>query len=132
MRRLASATSAAQPVDQPLGRSQIQRAFIQGAADHGADVANTSIGDAMIKSGNGRHAAMMQRVFNYAHRKGTLVVVAAGNDYFGRAIMYQRLGDFENALVSYRQVLQRDDLNVDAVFAKLKGIGGGKKHDDED
>ncbi|MES2194502.1 MAG: DUF1013 domain-containing protein, partial [Pseudomonadota bacterium] len=27
---------------------------------------------------------------------------------------------------------QRDDLNVDAVFAKLKGIGGGKKHDDED
>jgi hypothetical protein len=24
------------------------------------------------------------------------------------------------------------DLNVDAVFAKLKGIGGGKKHDDED
>ena len=25
-----------------------------------------------------------------------------------------------------------DDLNVDAVFAKLKGIGGGKKHDDEE
>ena len=27
---------------------------------------------------------------------------------------------------------QRDDLNVDAVFAKLKTIGGGKKQDDED
>jgi hypothetical protein len=27
---------------------------------------------------------------------------------------------------------QRDDLNVDAVFAKLKGIGGGKKQDDEE
>ena len=27
---------------------------------------------------------------------------------------------------------QRDELNVDAVFAKLKGIGGGKKQDDED
>jgi len=26
---------------------------------------------------------------------------------------------------------QRDDLNVDAVFAKLKTIGGGKKQDDE-
>ena len=25
-----------------------------------------------------------------------------------------------------------DDLNVDAVFAKLKGIGGGKKHDDDE
>ena len=28
--------------------------------------------------------------------------------------MYQRLGDFENALINYRQVLQRDDLNVEA------------------
>ncbi|HWW47801.1 MAG TPA: cell cycle transcriptional regulator TrcR [Xanthobacteraceae bacterium] len=26
----------------------------------------------------------------------------------------------------------QDDLNVDAVFAKLKNIGGGRKHDDED
>lgn len=50
------------------------------AADHGADVANMSIGDIMFKSGNGRHAALMQRAFNYAHRKGTLVVVAAGNE----------------------------------------------------
>jgi tetratricopeptide (TPR) repeat protein len=36
------------------------------------------------------------------------------DDHFGRAVMYQRLGDFENALVSYRHVLQRDDLNVEA------------------
>ena len=27
---------------------------------------------------------------------------------------------------------QRDDLNVDAVFAELKGVGCGKKQDDED
>jgi len=40
--------------------------------------------------------------------------VTTGEDHFGRAMMYQRLGDFENALVSYRQVLQRDDLNVEA------------------
>ncbi len=39
---------------------------------------------------------------------------APGTISFGRALMYQRLGDFENALVSYRQVLQRDDLNVEA------------------
>ena len=40
--------------------------------------------------------------------------VTAAEDHFGRAMMYQRLGDFENALVSYRLVLQRDDLNVEA------------------
>lgn len=50
------------------------------AADHGADVANMSIGDIMFKSGNGKLASLMQRAFNYAHRKGTLVVVAAGNE----------------------------------------------------
>ncbi len=50
------------------------------AADHGADVANLSLGDAFAKSGNGRELAAIQRVFNYAHRKGTLVVVSAGND----------------------------------------------------
>jgi Tfp pilus assembly protein PilF len=40
--------------------------------------------------------------------------VTVGDDYFRRAMMFQRLGDFENALVSYKQVLQRDDLNVEA------------------
>jgi len=42
------------------------------------------------------------------------VTVTVGDDYFRRAMMYQRLGDFENALINYRQVLQRDDLNVEA------------------
>ena len=42
------------------------------------------------------------------------VKVTAGDDSFRRAMMYQRLGDFENALINYRQVLQRDDLNVEA------------------
>jgi subtilisin family serine protease len=51
------------------------------AADHGADVANLSIGDNMAKSGNGKYLAAMNQAFNYAHRKGMLVVVAAGNDY---------------------------------------------------
>lgn len=50
------------------------------AADHGADVANMSIGDIMFRSGNGKYASLMQRAFNYAYRKGTLVVVAAGNE----------------------------------------------------
>ena len=50
------------------------------AADHGADVANLSIGDTLPKAHNGRYAAMIQQAFNYAHRKGTLIVVAAGNE----------------------------------------------------
>lgn len=50
------------------------------AADHGADVANLSLGDSFLKSGNGRELAAIQKAFNYAHRKGTLVVVSAGND----------------------------------------------------
>jgi Tfp pilus assembly protein PilF len=40
--------------------------------------------------------------------------VTTGGDHFRRGVMYQRLGDFENAQLSYRQVLQRDDLNVEA------------------
>lgn len=50
------------------------------AADHGADVANLSIGDTMSRPGNGRYVAMIQQAFSYAYRKGTLVVVAAGNE----------------------------------------------------
>ncbi|HVG23793.1 MAG TPA: S8 family serine peptidase [Thermoanaerobaculia bacterium] len=53
---------------------------ITWAADHGADVANLSIGDTLPKAHNGRYVAMIQQAFNYAHRKGTLVVVAAGNE----------------------------------------------------
>jgi subtilisin family serine protease len=51
------------------------------AADHGADVANLSLGDAFLRRGNGRYVAIVQQVFNYASRKGMLVVVAAGNDF---------------------------------------------------
>jgi subtilisin family serine protease len=50
------------------------------AADHGADVANLSIGDTLTRKENGRYVAMINQAFNYAHRKGMLVVVAAGNE----------------------------------------------------
>jgi subtilisin family serine protease len=50
------------------------------AADHGADVANMSLGSEFAKAGNGRLLSTIQRVFNYAGRKGMLIVVAAGNE----------------------------------------------------
>ncbi|HEY5490595.1 MAG TPA: S8 family serine peptidase [Gemmatimonadaceae bacterium] len=50
------------------------------AADHGANVANMSLGGAFAKAGNGRFAALLNRVFNYANKKGMLIVVAAGNE----------------------------------------------------
>jgi subtilisin family serine protease len=50
------------------------------AADHGADVANMSLGGGFAKAGNGRFLAMINRTFNYAKQKGMLIVVAAGND----------------------------------------------------
>jgi len=40
--------------------------------------------------------------------------VTTGEDHFGRALMYQRMGDFANALFHYKQLLQRDDLNAEA------------------
>lgn len=49
------------------------------AADHGADVANMSLGSYFTRAGNGSFIGMVQRVLNYAHRKGMLVVVSAGN-----------------------------------------------------
>jgi subtilisin family serine protease len=49
------------------------------AADHGADVANMSLGGGFAKAGNGRSVALINRVFNYAASKGMLIVVAAGN-----------------------------------------------------
>jgi len=42
---------------------------------------------------------------------GTLVSQA---DHFQLALYYQRSGDFENALLQYRAVLQRDELNAEA------------------
>jgi hypothetical protein len=50
------------------------------AADHGADVANMSLGGGFTKAGNGRFLAEINRVFNYASKKGMLIVVSAGND----------------------------------------------------
>ena len=56
------------------------------AADHGADVANMSVGitNGFDKAGNGAILGLFNRVFNYAHRAGMVVVVASGND--GRAL----------------------------------------------
>lgn len=50
------------------------------AADHGADVANMSLGGAFSKAGNGRLVAIINTVFNYALQRGTLIVVSAGNE----------------------------------------------------
>lgn len=50
------------------------------AADHGADVANMSLGGGFAKAGNGRYVGLINRTFTYAARQGMLVVVAAGND----------------------------------------------------
>jgi lantibiotic leader peptide-processing serine protease len=49
------------------------------AADHGADVANMSLGGDFPKAGNGAAVSLINRVFNYANSKGMLIVVAAGN-----------------------------------------------------
>ena len=49
------------------------------AADHGADVANMSLGGGFAKSGNGRFLGIINKVFNYAKQQGTLIVVSAGN-----------------------------------------------------
>jgi serine protease len=52
------------------------------AADHGADVANMSIGipNGLDKAGNGAFLGLANRVFNYANRAGMVIVVASGND----------------------------------------------------
>jgi subtilisin family serine protease len=49
------------------------------AADHGADVANMSLGGGFAKAGNGRFVGLINKVFNYANAAGMLIVVAAGN-----------------------------------------------------
>jgi subtilisin family serine protease len=49
------------------------------AADHGADVANMSLGSSFLKTGAGRFTSFLNRVFNYAKQRGMLIVVAAGN-----------------------------------------------------
>ena len=49
------------------------------AADHGADVANMSLGGGFSKSGNGFFVGLINKVFNYANRAGMLIIVSAGN-----------------------------------------------------
>jgi lantibiotic leader peptide-processing serine protease len=58
------------------------------AVDHGADVINMSLGGAFLKSANPGFVSVINRVFNYANQRGTLIVVASGNnaadlDHFG-------------------------------------------------
>jgi hypothetical protein len=55
-------------------------AGIAWAADHGANVANMSLGGGFAKAGNGRFVALINRTFNYAKQKGMLIVVSAAND----------------------------------------------------
>jgi len=52
------------------------------AADHGADVANMSVGvtNGLDKAGIGAFLGLTNSVFNYANRAGMVIVVAAGND----------------------------------------------------
>ncbi|HET7463371.1 MAG TPA: S8 family serine peptidase [Longimicrobium sp.] len=49
------------------------------AADHGANVANMSLGGSFLKAGNGQFVALFNKALNYAKQKGMLVVVSAGN-----------------------------------------------------
>lgn len=52
------------------------------AADQGADVANMSLGvrNGWSKVASGRLLGLINKAFNYAQRKGMVVVVSAGND----------------------------------------------------
>ena len=52
------------------------------AADHGADVANMSLGipGFVDKAGSKGLIGLQNRVFNYANRAGMVIVVGAGND----------------------------------------------------
>lgn len=50
------------------------------AADIGADVANMSLGGSFSKAGAKGFHSVINRVTNYMSRKGTLLVVSAGND----------------------------------------------------
>jgi len=62
------------------------------AADHGADVANMSLGGGFGKSGAGSLVSLINRVFNYANRAGMLIVVSAGNS----GADLQHNGNFES------------------------------------
>jgi hypothetical protein len=55
-------------------------AGVTWAADHGANVANMSLGGGFAKAGNGRFVALINKTFNYAKQKGMLIVTSAGNE----------------------------------------------------
>lgn len=57
-------------------------AGILHAADEGADVINLSLEGAFLKAPTRGFHSIVQRVTNYAHRKGSLIVAAAGNQAF--------------------------------------------------
>lgn len=50
------------------------------AADADVDVANMSLGSFYSKAGNGKFSGFVNKVFTYAHRQGTLIVVSGGNE----------------------------------------------------
>ena len=54
-------------------------AGILHAADNGADIINMSLGGLFLKSANPGFVSLINNVFNYANRQGSLVVVSAGN-----------------------------------------------------
>jgi subtilisin family serine protease len=49
------------------------------AADHGANVANMSLGDTFSKVAAGQYVGFVNRVFAYAAQRGMLITVSAGN-----------------------------------------------------
>ncbi len=71
------------------------------AADHGADVANMSLGGGFAKAGARGLGGFITRVFNYAARRGMLIVVAAGNN--GADLDHDR--NFLNTYCNIPQVL---------------------------
>ena len=94
------------------------------AADHGADVANMSLGGGFAKAGNGRLVSFINRVFSYASSKGMLVIVAAGND----ATDLDRNGNVENTYCDVPHVvcvsavgpaLATDDVNTPTFYTNF-------------
>jgi subtilisin family serine protease len=77
---LTSATPAPNACGSGSGSLGAVLAGVLHAADIDADVANMSLGGGFSKVANGRYIGLINRTFNYAHRKGLLVVVSAGNE----------------------------------------------------
>ena len=61
------------------GSSSGVLAGVLWAADHGANVANMSLGGGFSKAGAGGFGSLINRTFNYAKQRGMLIVVSAGN-----------------------------------------------------